>query len=96
MDGDKIIGSVKYRILDDRVWIGKLIVDTAYRRQGLGKKLLLEVEKANLQTKKFQLFTAASSIHNILLYESIGYNIVRQYKDESQSDLFMVEMIKSI
>ncbi|MDR2037334.1 MAG: GNAT family N-acetyltransferase [Bacteroidales bacterium] len=90
----KIIGSVKYRMLDDRVWIGKLIVDTDYRRQGLGRKLLTEVENVNPEAKKFQLFTAASSIHNIRLYESVGYQVCRQYQDETQSDLPMVEMVK--
>ncbi len=93
-DGDKIIGSVKYRVLDDRVWLGKLIVHTGYRRQGLGKRLLREVEKANPFANKFQLFTAASSIHNIGLYESLGYKVCNTYLDENQANLMMVEMIK--
>lgn len=92
---DKIIGSVKYKVLDDRVWIGKLIVDTGYRRQGLGRRLLKEVEKANPKAKKFQLFTAASSFHNICLYESVGYRICREYQDEAQGGFAMVEMVKS-
>ncbi|HCC52404.1 MAG TPA: GNAT family N-acetyltransferase, partial [Porphyromonadaceae bacterium] len=44
VSGGKIIGSVKYKALDDRVWIGKLMVDTGYRGQGLGRRLLAEVE----------------------------------------------------
>ena len=62
VSGGKIIGSVKYKALDDRVWIGKLMVDTGYRGQGLGRRLLAEVEKANPDAKKFQLFTAASAL----------------------------------
>ena len=96
MSGNQLVGSVKYRVLDDRIWVGKLIVDIGFRRQGLGKKLLLEVEKANPEIKKFQLFTAASSTHNIRLYESVGYQICRQYQDDSQSGLLMVEMFKTI
>jgi len=94
MCGDKIIGSVKYRVLEDKVWIGKLIVDIECRRQGLGRRLLKEVEKANPESEKFQLFTAATSTHNIRLYESVGYHVYRQYQDNKQSDLLMVEMIK--
>ena len=92
----KIIGSVKYRVLDDRVWIGKLIVDTGHRRQGLGRRLLTEIEMVNPETEKFQLFTAASSTHNIRLYESAGYRINRQYQDANQADLLMVEMEKIV
>ncbi len=94
VSGGKIIGSVKYKVLDDRVWIGKLIVDPGYRRRGLGRRLLAEVEKANPDAKKFQLFTAASSTHNIHLYESVGYKVCRQYQDDEQAGFLMVEMEK--
>jgi ribosomal protein S18 acetylase RimI-like enzyme len=94
VSGGKIIGSVKYRALDDKVWIGKLMVDTGYRGRGLGKRLLAEVEKANPGAKKFQLFTAASSAHNIRLYESVGYSVCRHYQDDTQGGFLMVEMEK--
>ncbi|MFV0332287.1 MAG: GNAT family N-acetyltransferase [Dysgonomonas sp.] len=93
---NKIIGSIKYRSVNDATWVGKLIVSPDFRRQGLGKRLLLEVEKINPETSKFQLFTAASSIQNIRLYESIGYKVCNKYKDEAQAGLEMVEMIKII
>jgi len=91
----KIIGSVKYRNLGEIVWIGKLIVDKECRGKGLGKRLLLEVEKLNPEIIKFQLFTAASSSWNIHLYESVGYEVCREYTDDKQSGIVMVEMIKN-
>ncbi|MCD7977591.1 MAG: GNAT family N-acetyltransferase [Tannerellaceae bacterium] len=94
VSNDIIIGSVKYSTLEDCVWIGKLIVHTDYRRRGLGKMLLLEVEQLNPEAKKFQLFTAASSTHNIRLYEKLGYRICREYEDQAQNGFLMVEMIK--
>jgi len=96
MKGNEIVGSVKYRNIDYTVWVGKLIVNPNCRKQGLGKRLLLEVEKINSQAIKFQLFTAASSIHNIRLYESVGYKICNKYEDNTQSGLEMVEMIKDV
>lgn len=92
--GGRIVGSVKYIVRDDRVWVGKLIVEIACRGCGLGRRLLGEVETLNPEAAGFQLFTAASSTHNIRLYESVGYRIVRQYSDEKQSGFVMVEMIK--
>ncbi len=90
----EIIGSVKYRVWNDRVWIGKLIVNINNRGQGLGKRLLAEVERNNSGAKRFQLSTAASSLHNIRLYESAGYQICREYEDETQGGFSMVEMEK--
>lgn len=90
----RIIGSVKFKENEGTVWIGKLIVDQDYRGNGLGKRLLKEVELHFSSGVKFQLFTAASSIHNIRLYESVGYKILRKYTDLSQSGLEMVEMRK--
>ena len=96
VNGDgAIIGSVKYRIFEDRVWVGKLIVDIACRGRGVGRRLLAEVEKHNPAAGRFQLFTAASSDHNIRLYESVGYRVVREFCDPVQDGFTMVEMIKT-
>ncbi len=92
--GGKIVGSVKYRAFDDRVWLGKLIVDIECRGRGLGRRLLAAVEALNPGAGKFQLFTAASSSHNIRLYESAGYRVVREFPDPEQDGFPMVEMIK--
>jgi len=91
---NRIIGSVKSRIKDGTVWVGKLIVSPDFRKKGLGKQLLNEVEKRYPDAERFQLFTAASSIHNIRLYESVGYTITGEFTDDKQAELVMVEMVK--
>ncbi len=94
--GGAIVGSVKFRAQDDRVRVGKLIVDIACRGRGLGRRLLAEVEAHNPEVKRFQLFTAASSDHNIRLYESVGYRVAREFRDAAQDGFAMVDMIKQI
>lgn len=91
---NRIIASVKSRINEGTVWVGKLIVSPDFRRKGLGKKLLHEVEKLYPEAERFQLFTAASSIHNIRLYESVGYKIIGEFTDDKQAELILVEMAK--
>jgi len=91
---DRIIASVKSKINEGTVWVGKLIVSPNFRRKGLGKQLLNEVEKLYPEARRFQLFTAASSIHNIRLYESVGYKVIGEFTDDKQAELIMVEMAK--
>lgn len=93
---NRIIGSVKSRSDKGTVWVGKLIVSPAFRRKGLGKMLLAEVEKLHPDATRFLLFTAASSIQNIRLYESVGYKVTREFTDEKQAGLILVEMTKEI
>ncbi|MCC8146642.1 MAG: GNAT family N-acetyltransferase [Bacteroidales bacterium] len=96
VSGPKIVGSVKSRQSLDTVWIGKLMVDQDFRKKGIAKRLLKEVESYYPFIRKFQLFTAATSFHNILLYQSQGYEIVREYADDKQNGFMMVEMVKQI
>lgn len=90
----KIVGSIKFRTNGNTVWVGKLMVSPDHRKQGLGRRLLLEVEALNPTASRFQLFTAASSLNNVRLYESVGYQLVRQFDDETQAGMSFVEMIK--
>lgn len=91
---DKIVGSIKFKINGDTVWVGKLMVSPDYRNRGLGRRLLLEVEAQNSSASRFQLFTAASSTNNIRLYESVGYRQTRLFEDENQAGMTFVEMEK--
>lgn len=67
-----IIGSVRAVLKNDTVYIGKLMVHPDFRRRGLGKKLLSEIESYFLN-KRYELFTSTRSKDNIRLYESLGY-----------------------
>lgn len=78
-DHDKIIGSVRAKQNHDTVFIGKLMVHPDYRRRGLGKRLLSEVERV-YPNKRYELFTSTLSLSNIRLYESVGYKIFHTKK----------------
>ena len=69
-----IIGSVRAKVSDGTVYIGKLMVHPDYRRKGYGTKLLSEIEKCFLD-KRYELFTSTRSIDNIRLYQKQGYVI---------------------
>lgn len=82
-DNNKIIGSVRARSEDGTVYVGKLMVHPQYRRNGLGKRLLNEVEVIFPECR-YELFTSTLSVDNIRLYESVGY---KEYKREEVNEM---------
>ena len=82
-DNDKIIGSIRVRCDHGTVYIGKLMVHPLYRKQGLGKKLLKEIE-LRYPGCRYELFTSTLSVDNIKLYQSLGYV---EYKREQVNEM---------
>ncbi len=75
LDEDKtIIGSVRAFCDNGTVYIGKLMVHPSKQGQGIGTKLLLEMEKQYLN-QRYELFTSTRSEKNITLYQKLGYKI---------------------
>lgn len=75
--GDEIIGSVRGHIDGGTTYIGKLIVHPKYQRQGLGTRLLAEIER-HCSSERYELFTSTRSLKNIRLYECAGYKKFRE------------------
>lgn len=67
-----IIGSVRAYSDKGTAYIGKLMVHPQKQHQGIGTKLLLEIEK-EYPEQRYELFTSTKSQKNIALYERLGY-----------------------
>ncbi len=82
-ENNVIIGSVRGYCENGTVYIGKLMVHPDKQGQGLGTKLLLEMEK-QYPNKRYELFTSSRSEKNIALYQRLGYKIFseKQITDE--------------
>lgn len=74
-----IIGSVRVKTDADSVYIGKLMIHPDYQRQGLGTKLLLELEHF-FPDRRYELFTSTRSVKNIRLYEKLGYRRFKEHQ----------------
>ena len=68
----KIVGSVRGTLQGDTLLIGKLMVHPEHQGNGLGSRLLQELEK-NWPTPRLELFTSNRSLRNLCLYERNGY-----------------------
>ena len=73
----KIIAAIRYRIDGDIVEVGRVMTHPDYRRKGLARILLNEVDKAYPGNIK-ELYTCTKSWTNICLYEKMGY---KHYKE---------------
>jgi len=86
----RIVGSVRAYEKDDICFIGKLIVHPEYQNQGIGTKLLQEIENYFDHVARYELFTGHKSRKNLYLYEKNGYKIFRrQQVTDSLTIVFM-------
>jgi ribosomal protein S18 acetylase RimI-like enzyme len=76
IDG-KIVGSVRASLNSGTCHIGRLVVNPKFQNQGIGSKLLAEIEHKCCVCKRFELFTGIKSARNIHLYEKAGYRAFR-------------------
>lgn len=89
----RIVGSVRGFAWEGTLFVGKLMVRPDCQRQGLGSRLLLELEKTCPQPR-LELFTSDRSAGNIRLYERNGY--VRFKEKAVSPDLTFVYLEKRL
>jgi ribosomal protein S18 acetylase RimI-like enzyme len=86
-----IVASVRAYSDDGTLHIGKLMVHPDLQGQGIGTKLLREIENT-CPHKRYELFTSTKSERNIKLYERMGY--VKFKEQNIDSDLKFVFLRK--
>ncbi len=65
-----VLGVIKFAIDEDVVFVSSLIVDKSYRGEGVGKKLMEEMEK----------FAKENGCHKVHLYTGKGWPTEKFYK----------------
>lgn len=75
-----MVGSVRAREENGTVYIGKLMVHPSYQGNGLGKRLLMAIER-KFPNRRYELFTSAKSARNLHFYEAAGYTRLREETD---------------
>ena len=78
-----IIGSVTGALIStDTCLVTRLMVDPKYQHQGLGRRLMGEIEFHFPAAGRFELYTGHLSDRNIALYQRLGYE---EFKREAVS-----------
>lgn len=85
-----ITGSVRAHVTDDRVGhVGRLIVDPAHQRRGIGSLLMAEIERALSDCVRFDIFTGAQFTEVVALYQNLGYVVTREAEHDGVPMVFM-------
>lgn len=88
-----IIGSVRAVEKDGTCYLARLMVHPEFQNLGIGRKLLLEVEKIFDTCKRFELYTGYKSEKNISLYKKIGYQIFKNKAIDEKAYLIYMEKL---
>ena len=84
--GGKIIGSVRGYMEGDTAHLGRLVLHPFFWRQGIGMRLVTEIEQRFPMAKRFETFTGHKSKHTMEPYENLGYLPLRQEKVSEHRD----------
>lgn len=88
---EKIIASVRAHTKEGTCYIGRLIVHPDFQNQGIGTKLMYEIEKIFSTCQRFELFTGARSERNLYLYQKLGYKIFKTARITDQTTIVYLE-----
>lgn len=90
----KIIGSIRAFEKEQTCHIGRVIVHPDYRNRGLGKEMMIKLEKRFPDAERFELFTGSRDEKNIYFYKKLGYKIFREEARGDKVKLVFFEKIK--
>jgi ribosomal protein S18 acetylase RimI-like enzyme len=92
---DKIIGSVRAYLSDGTCYIGRLIVHPDFQNQGIGTKLMNEIEDRFKEAKRFELFTGQKSEGPLHIYHKLGYQEFKRRDLDTHTLVFLEKYVKT-
>ena len=87
----QIVGSVRAQVIDNICKIGKLIVKPGFQNQGIGKRLMMEIEKTFDNCLAYELFTGNMSKKNLALYRKLDYKDCREKQIDNNLTLMYLQ-----
>ena len=89
----KIVGCVRGYVRDGTCFIGRLIVHPDLQNQGIGTRLMNEMEQHFHQARRYELFTGDRSERTLHLYQKLGY---RAFRTERLTDRVAIVYLEKV
>lgn len=95
--GAEPVGSGRYALRDDHVYIGRLSVLPAYRGRGIGASMMLAMEHKALEAGQHEARIGVRTVlpKNIELYGRLGYIVTARYQHERGKEV-VVDLAKQL
>ena len=90
---DEIIGSVRATMSEGTCKIGRLIVHPDFQKQGVGSRILNQIEMLHSHALNFELFTGSKSLRNIKFYQQHNYSI--SHTEALAKNISIIFMVKA-
>jgi ribosomal protein S18 acetylase RimI-like enzyme len=87
----RVVGAVRGRCQGGTCHIGRLIVHPEFQGQGLGQRLLREVEARFPEAQRCELFTGHLDNRNLHIYEKCGYVAFDEVPENDRLTLIYLE-----
>ena len=87
---NNIMGSVRAYEKEEICHIGRLIVHPDFQNQGIGTRLMKEIENI-FKSKRFELFTGDKSQKNLYLYQKLGYKMFKTGKIDNINFIYLAK-----
>jgi GNAT superfamily N-acetyltransferase len=95
--GPDTVGSGRYALRDDHVYIGRLSVLPTHRGRGIGAAMMLALEQRALTEGRIEARISVRTMlpKNIELYERLGYVVTARYQHERGNEI-VVDLKKQL
>lgn len=95
--GAETVGSGRYELREDHVYIGRLSVLAPYRGRGIAAAMMLAMEQRGAASGRTEARIGVRAMlpRNIALYERLGYIVTARYK-HPRGDEIIVDMAKGL
>jgi ribosomal protein S18 acetylase RimI-like enzyme len=90
----RIVGSVRGYVKQHTCFIGRLIVHPAFRKSGIGTRLMKEIEESFPDAGRYELFTGDRSEGNLRLYHKLGYTPFAERPVNDRLTLVFMEKVR--
>jgi len=91
---DRIVGSVRAYAENGTCYVGRLIVHPDYMGQGIGTKLMCEIENEFKDVQRFELFTGQQTAGALHIYFKMGYEKFKQKEMDTHTLVFLEKNLK--
>lgn len=92
---NKVIGGITGNLFWNYLYIDLMWIDKNYRKKGIGRKLIKEIEKLSIENGIFRSHLCTASFQSREFYEKCGYTVFGKLDDmpEGETEYYLYKKL---